>query len=218
MIKYSGIYQSTTPPTDTKVLWVDNGTLKIFKNGWKVVGEQEDIKVKAENIIGQINQNQIASVPGSRIDAINASQIKAGVLGSNVKLRAEQIVSGSLPATVIVEGVSVRNLPGSSVTGIPPENLVSGSLGSNVRINLGSSVQMNASCVSGVLYYAQVPGYNIIGSIGGSAIVDLNAAHITNVSGCEVGSIRSGSSFVLISDGQGIQRVNIDTLKSFINS
>ena len=31
MIKYSGIYQSTTPPTDTKVLWVDNGTLKIFK-------------------------------------------------------------------------------------------------------------------------------------------------------------------------------------------
>lgn len=187
MIKYSGIYQSTTPPTDTKVLWVDNGTLKIFKNGWKVVGEQEDIKVKAENIIGQVNMNQIASVPGSRIDAINASQIKEGVLGSNVKLRAEQIVSGSLPATVIVEGVSVRNMAGSRVTGIPPENLVSGALGSNVKIYLGSSVQMNASCVS-------------------------------NVSGCEVGSIRSGSSFILISDGQGIQRVNIDTLKSFINS
>lgn len=212
MIKYSGIYQSTTPPTDTKVLWVDNGTLKIFKNGWKVVGEQEDIKVKAENIIGQVNKNQIASVPGSRIDAINASQIKEGVLGSNVKLIADQIVAGSLPATVTVEGVSVINMAGSRVTGIPPENLISGTLGSNVRINLGSSVQMSASCVSGVLWNAQIPGSNII---GGSTI---DARHIINVSGCEVGSIRSGSSFILISDGQGIQRVNIDTLKSFINS
>lgn len=215
MIKYSGIYQSTTPPTDTKVLWVDNGTLKIFKNGWKVVGEQEDIKVKAENIIGQVNKNQIASVPGSRIDAINASQIKEGVLGSNVKLRAEQIVSGSLPATVTVEGVSVRNMAGSRVTGIPPENLVSGALGSNVKINLGSSVQMNASCVSGILFNAKVPGSNIM---EGYNIVGLNARYITNVSGCETGSIRSGSSFILMSDGSGIQRVNIDTLKSFINS
>ena len=215
MIKYSGIYQSTTPPTDTKALWVDNGTLKIFKNGWKVVGEQEDIKVKAENIIGQVNKNQIASVPGSRIDAINASQIKEGVLGSNVKLRAEQIVYGSLPATVTVEGVSVRNIEGSRVTGILPENLVSGALGSNVRINLGSSVQMNASCVSGVLFNAQVPGSNIV---GGGGITGLNAEHIMNVSGCGIVSIRSGSSFILMSDGQGIQRVNIDTLKSFINS
>lgn len=215
MIKYSGIYQSTTPPTDTKVLWVDNGTLKIFKNGWKVVGEQEDIKVKAENIIGQINEDQIASVPGSRIDAINASQIKEGLLGSNVKLSADQIAFGSLPATVTVEGVSVRNIEGSRVTGIPPENLISGALGSNVKINLGSSVQMRASCVEGVLWYAQVPGSNII---DGSTIVNLNAAHITNVSGCGTGSIRSGSSFILMSDGQGIQRVNIDTLKSFINS
>ena len=197
------------------MLWVDNGTLKIFKNGWKVVGEQEDIKVKAENIIGQVNKNQIASVPGSRIDAINASQIKEGVLGSNVKLRAEQIVSGSLPATVTVEGVSVRNMAGSRVTGIPPENLVSGALGSNVKINLGSSVQMNASCVSGILFNAKVPGSNIM---EGYNIVGLNARYITNVSGCETGSIRSGSSFILMSDGSGIQRVNIDTLKSFINS
>lgn len=40
MIKYSGIYESSTPPTSTKALWVDGGVLKIYKNGsWRPVDD-----------------------------------------------------------------------------------------------------------------------------------------------------------------------------------
>ena len=51
MIKYSGIYESSTPPPSTKALWVDGGVLKIYKNGsWRPVDDPKS-KLTIDSIL-----------------------------------------------------------------------------------------------------------------------------------------------------------------------
>lgn len=157
MIKYSGIYESPNPPKDVKALWVCDGTMRLF-NGktWEVIGEQENIKVKAENIEGQIKSYQISSVPGSKIDAVDGkivfdipgSHITSGVLGSGVAANAYNLTGSMLNPNIKVYGSSIEN--GSNIRDIAAFNVnnVSGcsnvgslASGTFVLVSAGSAIQ-----------------------------------------------------------------------------
>lgn len=59
MIKYSGIYESSTPPTSTKALWVDGGVLKIYKNGsWEPVDDPKS-KLNIDSILKPDSTNPV---------------------------------------------------------------------------------------------------------------------------------------------------------------
>lgn len=59
MIKYSGIYESSTPPTSTKALWVDGGVLKIYKNGsWRPVDDPKS-KLTIDSILKAGSTNPV---------------------------------------------------------------------------------------------------------------------------------------------------------------
>lgn len=59
MIKYSGIYESTTPPPSTKALWVDGGVLKIYKNGsWRPVDDPKS-KLTIDSILKVNSTNPV---------------------------------------------------------------------------------------------------------------------------------------------------------------
>lgn len=59
MIKYSGIYESTTPPPSTKALWVDGGVLKIYKNGsWRPVDDPKS-KLNIDSILKAGSTNPV---------------------------------------------------------------------------------------------------------------------------------------------------------------
>lgn len=59
MIKYSGIYESSTPPTSTKALWVDGGVLKIYKNGsWRPVDGPKS-KLNIDSILKPDSTNPV---------------------------------------------------------------------------------------------------------------------------------------------------------------
>lgn len=59
MIKYSGIYESSTPPPSTKALWVDGGVLKIYKNGsWRPVDDPKS-KLTIDSILKASSTNPV---------------------------------------------------------------------------------------------------------------------------------------------------------------
>lgn len=59
MIKYSGIYESSTPPPSTKALWVDGGVLKIYKNGsWRPVDNSKS-KLNIDSILKPDSANPV---------------------------------------------------------------------------------------------------------------------------------------------------------------
>lgn len=59
MIKYSGIYESSTPPPSTKALWVDGGVLKIYKNGsWGPVNDPKS-KLNIDSILKPDSTNPV---------------------------------------------------------------------------------------------------------------------------------------------------------------
>lgn len=59
MIKYSGIYESSTPPPSTKALWVDGGVLKIYKNGsWRPVDDPKS-KLNMDSILKAGSTNPV---------------------------------------------------------------------------------------------------------------------------------------------------------------
>lgn len=59
MIKYSGIYESSTPPPSTKALWVDGGVLKIYKNGsWRPVDDPKS-KLNIDSILKLDSTNPV---------------------------------------------------------------------------------------------------------------------------------------------------------------
>lgn len=59
MIKYSGIYESSTPPPSTKALWVDGGVLKIYKNGsWRPVDDPKS-KLNIDSILKAGSTNPV---------------------------------------------------------------------------------------------------------------------------------------------------------------
>lgn len=60
MIKYSGIYESSTPPTSTKALWVDGGVLKIYKNGsWRPVDDPKS-KLTIDSSVKEGSTNPVS--------------------------------------------------------------------------------------------------------------------------------------------------------------
>lgn len=59
MIKYSGIYESSTPPPSTKSLWVDGGVLKIYRKGsWKPVDDPKS-KLTIDSILKAGSTNPV---------------------------------------------------------------------------------------------------------------------------------------------------------------
>lgn len=61
MIKYSGIYESNTPPPDTKALWVDGGKLKVYKNNnWESVDDPNS-KLTIDTAVKQGSTNPVSS-------------------------------------------------------------------------------------------------------------------------------------------------------------
>lgn len=59
MIKYSGIYESSTPPPSTKALWVDGDVLKIYKNGsWRPVDDPK-FKLTIDSILKAGSTNPV---------------------------------------------------------------------------------------------------------------------------------------------------------------
>lgn len=59
MIKYSGIYESSTPPPSTKSLWVDGGVLKIYKDGsWRPVDDPKS-KLTIDSILKAGSTNPV---------------------------------------------------------------------------------------------------------------------------------------------------------------
>lgn len=60
MIKYSGIYESSTPPPSTKALWVDGGVLKIYKNGsWRPVDDPKS-KLTIDSSVKEGSTNPVS--------------------------------------------------------------------------------------------------------------------------------------------------------------
>lgn len=147
MIKYSGIYESSTPPPSTKALWVDGGVLKIYKNGsWRPVDDPKskltiDSILKAgstnpvENraihsrFIGvdkdiEVNRNNIAVLTG-RVDEVNGIAKGAEEL---TKVNEERLNSVQATANTALENSernqdSVRN---AQVTANEAKALVEG--------------------------------------------------------------------------------------------
>lgn len=81
MIKYSGIYESSTPPPSTKALWVDGDVLKIYKNGsWRPV---DDHKSKLNNVVYPNNiRNLTTESTGKEVqDAFSPAIGNVGTFG-----------------------------------------------------------------------------------------------------------------------------------------
>lgn len=133
MIKYSGIYESSTPPPSTKALWVDGGVLKIYKNGsWGPVDDPKSkltidsiLKASSTNpvengaihsrFVGvdkgiEVNKNNIAVLTG-RVNEVNGIAKGAEAL---TKVNEERLNSVQATANTALENSkknqdSVRN-------------------------------------------------------------------------------------------------------------
>lgn len=79
MIKYSGIYESSTPPTSTKALWVDGGVLKIYKNGsWRPVDDPKS-KLTIDSSVKEGSTNPVSggAVHTALMEKADSSKVEA---------------------------------------------------------------------------------------------------------------------------------------------
>lgn len=79
MIKYSGIYESTTPPSSTKSLWVDGGVLKIYKNGsWRPVDDPKS-KLTIDSSVKEGSTNPVSggAVHTALMEKADSSKVEA---------------------------------------------------------------------------------------------------------------------------------------------
>lgn len=79
MIKYSGIYESTTPPSSTKSLWVDGGVLKIYKNGnWEPVDDPKS-KLTIDSSVKEGSTNPVSggAVHTALMEKADSSKVEA---------------------------------------------------------------------------------------------------------------------------------------------
>lgn len=79
MIKYSGIYESSTPPQSTKALWVDGGVLKIYKNGsWEPVDDPKS-KLNIDSSVKEGSTNPVSggAVHTALMEKANSSKVEA---------------------------------------------------------------------------------------------------------------------------------------------
>lgn len=79
MIKYSGIYESSTPPPSTKSLWVDGGVLKIYKNGsWRPVGDpKSELTIDSSVKEGSTNPVSGGAVHTALMEKADSSKVEA---------------------------------------------------------------------------------------------------------------------------------------------
>lgn len=79
MIKYSGIYESSTPPPSTKALWVDGGVLKIYKNGsWRPVDDPKS-KLTIDSSVKKGSTNPVSggAVHTALMEKADSSKVEA---------------------------------------------------------------------------------------------------------------------------------------------
>lgn len=79
MIKYSGIYEASTPPPSTKSLWVDGGILKIYKNGnWEPVDDTKS-KLTIDSSVKEGSTNPVSggAVHTALMEKANSSKVEA---------------------------------------------------------------------------------------------------------------------------------------------
>lgn len=79
MIKYSGIYESSTPPPSTKSLWVDGGVLKIYKNGsWRPVDDPKS-KLTIDSSVKEGSTNPVSggAVHTALMEKADSSKVEA---------------------------------------------------------------------------------------------------------------------------------------------
>ena len=79
MIKYSGIYEASTPPPSTKSLWVDGGILKIYKNGnWEPVDDSKS-KLTVDSSVKEGSTNPVSggAVHTALMEKANSSKVEA---------------------------------------------------------------------------------------------------------------------------------------------
>lgn len=79
MIKYSGIYESPTPPPSTKALWVDGGILKIYKNGsWRPVDDPKP-KLTIDSSVKEGSTNPVSggAVHTALMEKADSSKVEA---------------------------------------------------------------------------------------------------------------------------------------------
>lgn len=79
MIKYSGIYESSTPPPSTKALWVDGGVLKIYKNGsWEPVDDPKS-KLTIDSSVKEGSTNPVSggAVHTALMEKADSSKVEA---------------------------------------------------------------------------------------------------------------------------------------------
>lgn len=79
MIKYSGIYESSTPPPSTKALWVDGGVLKIYKNGsWRPVDDPKS-KLTIDSSVKEGSTNPVSggAVHTALMEKADSSKVEA---------------------------------------------------------------------------------------------------------------------------------------------
>lgn len=127
MIKYSGIYESSTPPPSTKALWVDGGVLKIYKNGsWRPVDDPKSkltidsiLKAGSTNPVenGAIynrfeNLNKIiqANTNGVGNAQVTANEAKASVEDLTIVTKRMEVNVSQLQELNVVYSNKIRNL------------------------------------------------------------------------------------------------------------
>lgn len=79
MIKYSGIYEASTPPPSTKALWVDGGILKIYKNGsWRPVDDPKS-KLTIDSSVKEGSTNPVSggAVHTALMEKADSSKVEA---------------------------------------------------------------------------------------------------------------------------------------------
>lgn len=79
MIKYSGIYEASTPPPSTKALWVDGGVLKIYKNGsWRPVDDPKS-KLTIDSSVKEGSTNPVSggAVHTALMEKADSSKVEA---------------------------------------------------------------------------------------------------------------------------------------------
>ena len=79
MIKYSGIYEASTPPPSTKSLWVDGGVLKIYKNGsWRPVDDPKS-KLTIDSSVKEGSTNPVSggAVHTALMEKADSSKVEA---------------------------------------------------------------------------------------------------------------------------------------------
>lgn len=180
MIKYSGIYESSTTPPSTKALWVDGGVLKIYKNGsWRPVDDPKS-KLTIDSSVKEGSTNPVSggAVHTALMEKADSSKVEA------VKDHLEALASktdkiGTLRDLYISAGAKYNEATGfyelNGLTDITEEemrviyNRYLIDIGTNSRasgwLNLSNGERTNLPCITRADIFNgmdnSIGGYNV---------------------------------------------------------